>query len=132
MLMTNIFDLVIFHTIGDHNRNNTYITRNTKYVKLSTAVLCREDSRSVELLPHLVRHQPRVCTLLHAPCEELMVAALLRDHATLQDHNLCGAHDGREAMRDEQHRALLGPDEPIERPLDGRLALRIEGGGGLV
>ena len=58
-----------------------------------------------------------------------MVAALDND-AFVEDDDLVGMDDRREAMRDDQGGAVAG--DAVERRLDFALGMDVEGGGRLV
>ena len=56
--------------------------------------------------------------------------AFLDDPPLIHDHDAVGGADGRQAMRDDDRRAML--HQPVERVLHQPLALRVEGGGRFV
>src|SRR2546428_11479433 len=59
-----------------------------------------------------------------AEVEQLLVRTALDEAAAVEDDDLVGVADGREAVRDRDRRPSLS--QPVERVLHGPLGLRVE------
>src|SRR5947209_2461435 len=70
---------------------------------------------------HVPGHEARVAALER---DQLVVRATLDDLAAVEDDDLVGVSDGREAVGDRDRRAALG--QPVERLLYGALGLGVE------
>ena len=79
----------------------------------------RDGARAV---PRLAGHQPRVGA---AADDQLGVRALLDQAAPVQHEDPVGAHDARQAVREDERRAA--EHESVEGGLDQRLALGVDG-----